>query len=189
MLVLGILFLFLGSTATLNVSAIGPWSDNFDTYINGQLLDGTPDDGGWECWAGNPAAYGTVTDDNYRSAPYSVEIKDASDLIYRYGDTTGSWVYTAYLFIPEGQSGGNNGGTYFIMQDVYTNGGTDTHWAVQLQFDNINNWVESEFDGATVPFDYDEWIEIRVEVDFDTDWLEIYIDDQFLLERPWTTRK
>ena len=24
------------------------WSDNFDSYSLGQLLDGTPDDGGWK---------------------------------------------------------------------------------------------------------------------------------------------
>jgi hypothetical protein len=184
-LVIGILFLFLGASATLGVNT-GAWADNFDTYTNGQLLDGGPDDGGWEGWGGSAAAYGTVTNANYRSAPHSLDISGASDLIHRYGDTTGVWTYTAYLFIPTGQSGGTYGGTYFIMQDVYTNGGSDTHWAVQLQFDNVNNWVESEFDGATVPFSYDEWIEIRVEVDFDTDWLEIYINDQFLVEKPWT---
>jgi hypothetical protein len=184
-LVIGVLFLFLGASATLGVSA-GAWADNFDTYTLGQLLDGGPDDGGWEGWAGSAAAYGTVTNVQYRSAPHSLDISAGSDLIHRYGDTTGVWTYTAYLYIPTGQSGGSYGGTYFIMQDVYTNGGGDTHWAVQLQFDNVNDWVESEFDGATVPFNYDEWIEIRVEVDFDTDWLEIYINDQFLVEKPWT---
>ena len=185
-LVIGVLFLVFGASATLNVGAIGPWSDNFDSYSDGQLLDGTPDDGGWECWAGNPAAFGTVTNDNFRSAPNSVDIKADSDLIYRYGDTTGQWIYTAYLFIPVGQSGGNNGGTYFIMQDVYTNGGTDTHWAVQVQFDNINDVLESEFDGATLPLIYGEWTQIRVEVDFNSDWFQFFYNDQLLVERPWT---
>jgi hypothetical protein len=189
LLVIGLLFLLFGASATLCVNAIGPWSDNFDSYTDGQLLDGTPDDGGWECWAANPAAYGTVTSDNYRSAPFSVDINGASDLIYRYGDTTGEWVYTAWQFIPEGQSGGNNGGTYFIMQDVYTNGGSDTHWAVQIQFDNINDCVESEFDteNPTLPLIYGEWVEIRVEINFDSDWFKFYYDNQLLIEKSWTS--
>ena len=187
-LVIGLLFLFLGASATLCVSAIGPWSDNFDTYTNGQLLDGTSDDGGWRGWANNPLAFGTVTTAKYRSAPHGLDIKAASDLVHFYNDTEGKWVYTAWIFIPTGQSGGTYGGTYFIMQDVYTSGGSDTHWAVQLQFDNINNVVESEFDaGFTPPLIYNQWKQIRIVADFDTDWLEIYYDNQLLIEKPWTS--
>jgi hypothetical protein len=185
-LVIGVLFLFLGASATLCVSAIGPWSDDFDTYYDGQLLDGGADDGGWICWLNNPAAFGTVTNDNYRSEPYSVDIKGPTDLVHLYGDTTGEWVFTAWQFIPVGQSGGNYGGTYFIMNDVYTDGGADTHWAVQIQFDNINDVVESEFDGATVPLIYGEWVELRVEIDFTTDWFTFYYNDQLLVQKPWT---
>jgi hypothetical protein len=184
-LVIGVLFLFLGASATIATSR-GVWSDNFDSYTDGQLLDGGPDDGGWEGWGGSAAAFGTVTSANYRSAPHSLNISYGSDLIHRYGDTTGEWVYTAYLFIPEGQSGGTYGGTYFIMQDVYTDGGADTHWAVQLQWDNVNNWVESEFNGETLPFEYDVWNKITVNVNFDIDWMEILINDVLLAEHEWT---
>ncbi len=185
MLVIGVLFLFLGASA-LHVSAIGPWSDNFDSYTDGQLLDGTSDDGGWVGWANNAGAYGTVTNDNYRSAPYAVDINGASDLVHLYGDTTGEWVFKAWQFIPVGQSGGTYGGTYFIMNDVYTAGGADTHWAVQIQFDNNLDVVESEFDAATLPLIYDQWIELRVEINFDIDWFKFYYNDQLLVEKPWT---
>jgi hypothetical protein len=177
----------LGASATIGVSAKGPWSDNFDSYTNGQLLDGTPDDGGWVGWANSPAAYGTVTNANYRSSPHSVDIKLTSDLVHLYGENSGKWIYTAWQFIPVGQSGGTYGGTYFIMNDVYTTGGSDTHWAVQIQFDNINHVVESEFDSVpTLPLIYDEWVELRVEIDFDTDWFEFYYNDDLLIEKDWT---
>jgi len=187
-LVIGLITLFLGASATLGVSAKGPWSDNFDSYTNGQLLDGTPDDGGWVGWANNAAAYGTVTNAKYRSSPHSVDIKAASDLVHLYGETTGQWVYTAWQFIPVGQSGGTYGGTYFIMNDVYIDGGTTTHWAVQIQFDNINNVVESEFDtgNPTLPLIYGQWVEIRVEIDFITDWFRFYYNNSLLIEKKWT---
>ncbi|MBE3120971.1 MAG: PKD domain-containing protein [Thermoplasmata archaeon] len=187
-LAIGVLFLFLGASATLCVSAKGPWSDNFDSYINGQLLDGTGDDGGWIGWANNPAAYGTVTNANFRSSPHSVDIKITSDLVHLYGETSGEWIFTAWQYIPVGQSGGTYGGTYFIMNDVYTTGGSDTHWAVQIQFDNINNVVESEFDtgNPTLPLIYGQWVEIRVEIDFITDWFKFYYNDQLLIQKAWT---
>jgi len=187
-LVIGLISLFLGASATIGVSAKGPWSDNFDSYTDGQLLDGTGDDGGWVGWANNPAAYGTVTNDNYHSSPYSVDIKAASDLVHLYGETTGEWIFTAWQFIPVGQSGGTYGGTYFIMNDVYTTGGSDTHWAVQIQFDNINHVVESEFDTAnpTLPLLYGQWVQIRVEIDFNIDWFKFYYNNQLLIEKAWT---
>jgi len=185
-LVIGLICLFLGASATIGVSASRAWSDNFESYTDGQLLDGTGDDGGWVGWANNPGAYGTVTNDNFHSSPYSVDVNGASDLVHLYDATSGEWVFTAWQFIPEGQSGGTYGGTYFIMCDVYTAGGADTHWAVQIQFDNINDVVESEFDGATLPLIYGQWVQIRVEIDFTTDWFQFFYNDQLLVEKPWT---
>ena len=50
------------------------WSDNFDSYVLGQYLDGTSDDGGWQSWANNPAWGAYIVDDQARSSPHSVEI-------------------------------------------------------------------------------------------------------------------
>ncbi len=48
MLVIGVLFLFLGASATLSVSAtMGPWTENFDSYVAGSALEGQ---GGWHAW-------------------------------------------------------------------------------------------------------------------------------------------
>jgi hypothetical protein len=189
-LVIGLLFLFLGASATLGVSANRAWADNFDSYTEGQKLDGTPDDGGWIGWANNPGAYGTVTSDNFRSGPYSVDINGASDLVHYYNTTSGVWVYTAWLFIPAGQSGGTYGGTYFIMCNAYTDGQqSTTKWSVQIHFDNVNDVVESENDISewpTLPLIYDQWVQLRVNIDLDTDWFQFYYNDQLLVEKAWT---
>ena len=79
------------------------------------------------------------------------------------------------------------GTTYFILLSDYTDGaGQDNKWAVQLRFDSYNLIVESEFDSVSLPLILDEWVEIRVDIDLDGDWMEIYYDGDFLHEKEWT---
>ena len=79
------------------------------------------------------------------------------------------------------------GSSYFILLSDYADGaGADNKWAVQLRFDSALMVVESEFDAITLPLILDQWVEIRVEIDLDGDWMEIYYDDEFLIEKEWT---
>jgi hypothetical protein len=79
------------------------------------------------------------------------------------------------------------GASYFIMLSDYTDGaGENNKWAVQLKFDSILEVVESENDAKTLPLILDEWVEIRVNIDLDTDWMEIYYDGDLLVEKAWT---
>jgi phage baseplate assembly protein gpV len=181
-LVIGILFLFLGASATLG-SANLVWSDNFDSYTDGQLLDGTSDDGGWTGWANTPSAYGMVTDDQARSAPYSDQIWLNSDNVHEYsGYSSGIWDYTAWQYIPVDFSGI----TYFILLCGYDGGGSGTVWVVQLHFDSELDEVGSEFGGEVAPIVYGQWTEIRCHIDLDTDWLQIYYDGVLLAEHAYT---
>ena len=77
--------------------------------------------------------------------------------------------------------------SYFILLSEYTDGaGQDNHWAVQMRFDSYNLIVESENDYLSLPLILDQWTEIRVEIDLDVDWMEIYYDGDFLVEKEWT---
>ncbi len=78
------------------------------------------------------------------------------------------------------------GETYFIMLSNYSDAGTDDIWAVQMRFDSELGIVESEFDDATLPLITDQWVEIKVNIDLDTDWMEIYYDGDLLHEKNWT---
>ena len=79
------------------------------------------------------------------------------------------------------------GNTYFILLSDYTDGaGQDNKWAVQMRFDATNLIVESEFDTISLPLILDEWVEIRVDIDLDGDWMEIYYGGDFLIEKAWT---
>jgi len=79
------------------------------------------------------------------------------------------------------------GQSYFILLSDYTDGaGQDNKWAVQLRFDSGLMIVESEFDTVSLPITLDKWTEIRVEIDLNNDWMEIFVDDVFLIEKEWT---
>jgi hypothetical protein len=182
-LVIGVLFLFLGASATL-VSANPNWADNFDSYYDGQLLDGVGgDDGGWTGWADTPAAAGMVTSDQARSAPYSNQIWLNSDNVHTYeGYTIGVWNWTAWQYIPTDFSGIS----YIILLCGYDGGGSGTVWTVQVHFDSELDLVESEFGGQQAPIVYGQWVEFRCIIDLDTDWLQIYYDGALLAEHAYT---
>jgi len=79
------------------------------------------------------------------------------------------------------------GSSYFILLSDYTDGaGQENKWAVQMRFDSGLMIVESEFDAISLPITLDKWSEIRVEIDLDGDWMEIYYDGDFLIEKEWT---
>ncbi len=78
------------------------------------------------------------------------------------------------------------GESYFIMLSNYSDAGTDNSWAVQMKFDSVEQIVESEFDDETLPLIVDQWVEIKVNIDLDTDWMEIYYDGDLLHEKNWT---
>jgi len=184
MLVIGLLFLFLGASATIGVSAKMNWSDNFDSYANDQFLDDfSTGDGGWGGWGAVPAAGAYVRDDQAYSTPQAVEIAGASDLVHEYsGYTTGQWTYKCMQYIPSDFEGDS----YFILLSGYDGGGSGTVWTVQLSFNSATGVVQSQWTNEELPYVTGQWVEIRCEIDLTDDWLEIYYDGDFLAEHAWT---
>ena len=181
--VIGIFFLLLEASATLGGST-PVWTDNFDTYTNGQFLDGGPDDGGWKGWDNVPAAGAYVTNTQSYSSPHSVDILLTTDLVHEYeGYTTGQWVYRCMQYIPTDFTGNS----YFILLSNYTDGGGNNNkWALLIRFDSANQIVESESDLVTTPLITGEWVELRTEIDLDSDWFKFYYGDTLLIQKEWT---
>jgi hypothetical protein len=112
-----------------------------------------------------------------------VEVVDATDLVHEFaGYTTGQFTFTAWQYIPEDFLGL----TYFILLSDYQDVGANNKWAVQMRFDSDLQVVESEFDAINLPLITGQWVEIRCEIDLDTDWLEMYYDGELLHEKAWT---
>ena len=160
------------------------WSDDFEDYDLYQFLDGTEDDGGWEGWDEIPANGAYVTNNESKSPDQSVEIVDDADLVHRYtGISSGSATYTAWQYIPEDFEGE----TYFILLNTYDP--PTHHWSTQIRFSSIDGMVTSETYGGieeSLPLITGEWIEIRVEIDFETDTQTIYYGGDELEQKSWS---
>jgi hypothetical protein len=79
------------------------------------------------------------------------------------------------------------GQSYFILLNDYTDGGgQNNHWSVQMRFDSALNVVVYEYDNVELPLIYDEWTEIKVLIDLDGDWHEVFYGGDFLYEKEWT---
>jgi hypothetical protein len=198
-IVIGLFILFIGAAVIPGVSSqtsriknysndmnpIGrSWSENFDSYTLGQFLDGTPDDGGWKGWDNDSAFGAFVVDVQVQSGPHSVEIADVVDLVHEFsGYNSGKWTFYAWNYIPDDYSGDAS----FLLLNTYTDGGPheNNHWSNAVTFNSVSGNVES-WTGESLPIILDEWIEIRVEIDFDNDFQRIYYDDALLVGKSWT---
>jgi len=137
------------------------WEENFDSYDDGSSMHGQ---GGWEGWQNDPTWTAYVTSEQSRSSPHSVDIVGDADLVHRFsGVSSGEWTFTTWLYIPVDFTGLS----YFILLNNYGTG--SDNWSTQVRFDADQGLVESEFDGAQLPLVTGEWVELRVEINFDTE--------------------
>lgn len=170
----------LAFAASLPTTASAQWSDDFDSYAAGSGIIGQ---GGWDGWEGDSAPDAIVVDDLARSAPNSLESGPISDVVQELsGVNSGMWIATAWQYIPANALGQ----TFFLLLNSYEadGSGATENWSTQLAFGA--GIVESQFDGATMPLVFDQWVEIRVEIDFDTDNQDIYYNGALLTSKSWT---
>jgi hypothetical protein len=194
LIVLGVILLVsaslvpLGSAQQAPVPAPQPaadiWSDNYDNYTNGQLLDGTSDDGGWKGWDNVAGCFGTVTDSQARSAPYSDMITGPSDNVHEFTITSGTFDFIAWQYIPNDFSGE----TYFILLSDYLDGQDSANtWALQITFNSAVGLVESEFDAVTCPLITGRWVELKTSINLTSDFFQFFYDGDLLIEKAWTS--
>jgi hypothetical protein len=188
-------FLFFGAVVGLVLApsaAMANWTDNFDGYNLGPLAP----QGGWTGWGGDLLVTGTVVNDHWLSAPQSQQVGGGAgtDSVHTYSDyTAGHWTYVANQFIPSDFTGT----TYFIMNNTYTNGGSNTRWSVQVGFNGATNQLDvdagySYYPNPTAvhaPMIRGQWVPIRVEIYLDQDWTQLYynnvlIDDPNVADDP-----
>jgi hypothetical protein len=157
------------------------WEENFDSYDLNSSLHGQ---GGWKGWDNDPAWTAYVSDDQARSSPHSVDIVGDADIVREFeGIVSGEWILTVWVYVPADLFGLS----YFILLSDYADGaGQANEWAIQMVFDADQGLVISEHSGPSLPLVTDQWVEIRVEIDLDTDYFELYYDGTILEEKAWT---
>ncbi|MEE9130401.1 MAG: hypothetical protein V3T84_10305 [Phycisphaerales bacterium] len=162
-----------------------PSSEDFDSYANGMLLVGV---NGWGGWDDNAGVIATVTDAQSRSAPHSVLIDNNpsdDDAVQQYlgAYCEGQWVYTIWQYVPSDMVGTQ----FFILLNTYEDNG-NKNWSTQVQFTATTGIVSADFDGEELPLITDEWVEIRVEINLDTDIQEFFYGGKLLYSDSWTER-
>jgi hypothetical protein len=186
-LVIGTICLFLGASATICVSARGPWTENFDSYAAGSALEGQ---GGWHGWDADPSVTGYVSNAQSRSAPNSVEIAwwtttQWTDEVHEYsGINSGVWVYTLWQYVPSTMVGN----TFVILLNTYQDGvHNNPDWSLQLvssaEIGDIHDYDDT---ASSLPIITDAWAQIKVVIDFGADSQTVYYNDNVLLSKGWT---
>ena len=162
------------------------WSDNFDSYSLGQLLDGDPEDGGWKiCHCPYPSEGAYVVDDQSLSNPHSVEIVGESDIIHEFsGIYSGNWTFTDWIYVPAEFSEACALALDSYMPDPWVNELVFRQLAVV--FNGDTGFIECYPTGPTLPLITDQWVELRIEFDLEADWLECYYNDEILIAKNWT---
>jgi hypothetical protein len=143
---------------------------------------------GWKGWQYDPAFTAFTSAAQTHSAPNSVEILGATDLVHEYfGADSGQWVFTTWQYIP----GSFTGATYFIMMNQYDDAGLTWNWSTQVIFDSGTGLVANDVgvSGGTLPMITDQWVEIRVEIDLDLDTQDFYYDNTLLYSGTWTVEQ
>jgi hypothetical protein len=163
------------------------WSDNFDSYETGSPLHGQ---GGWEAWDDNPDTTAYVTDAQSRSSPNSVDIAwfdgFSADVVQQFTDVnSGNWRLTAWQYVPSDMTGSS----FFILMNTYAHGEPHNNpdWSLQLRVSASEGIIVDYNDAsASLPLITDEWVLIRVEIDFEADIQEVYYGEEFLLSKSWS---
>ena len=169
-------------------AAPAQWSDDFDTYAVNSVL---PGQGGWEEWDMGPATTTRVEDlaagAAVRSAPHSIWLRNNSDTIHDWGKnqpgvyTTGTWTFCGHIYKPTTTTGFTMTiPSWWIMLNKYKHNaaGPGVNWSLQMNFDPLTgNWeiltAAGNFNG---PCAFDQWVELRAEINLNTDMVEIFYD-------------
>ena len=173
-----LLFAAIGLALTVPVLAnAADFAEDFDAYPNGTSMHGV---NGWKGWDNNPAFTAFTSDVQALSGPNSVAISPTSDLVHEFSDaTTGQWNVTAWQYIPSSLVGAQ----YLLLLNTYNDGGP-YNWSTQLRFqDGI---VTNDGDATTFPILFDEWVEVRIEIDLTADTQTIYYAGSLLTQTSWT---
>ena len=160
-----------------SASAVVVFSDDFESFSVGTVLHEVE---GWEGWYGDAASAASVSSRYAFSGTKSVEVTASTDAVQVLDITEGKWVLTAMQYIPSGSSGT----TRFHMQNTYRNGdiGRSIQWFFSLADGVIGDDYDTE---ASATIIYDEWVELKLIIDLDNDFVEQYYDDELISARAW----
>jgi hypothetical protein len=163
-------------------SQVVVYEDNFDSYTTGEQLT-LENSVNWTTWSGAPGtAEDPIVSDEYASSdPNAVKITGTNDVVMLLGDqTAGKYNVMFKMYIPAGNLG------YFNILHLFA--GTNSEWGLQVYFDLGGiGIVDGNGAGAgAFTFNYDEWIDVKANINLDDDWCMFYINGNLVHEYQWS---
>lgn len=162
--------------------AWGDWSEDFQSYDAGSRITGQ---GGWTGWDGDTSFLAEVSTEHAKFTGDKVlKAFAGNDMVQQYtGYDAGAWVYKAKQYIPAERHG--TGNTFLILMNNYNIGG-NKGWGLQLAFDLTNDVVwDQEASEGFLPILYDQWVELRVEIDLEANFRTTYYNGTLVGRGPW----
>lgn len=161
--------------------------EDFDSYKAGEYL-GTESNGVWTTWTnatGSPEdTY--VTDLLSYSGENSINLQSGGvvDVVLPLGnENSGSWTLKFKMFVEESY------GAYFNLLHYFS--AAASNWASQFYFNSGGNGfltVGGGLDDLGTNFTYpvDTWFEVKINIDIDGDYAELYFDDVPIYNWLWS---
>lgn len=154
-------------------------SDNFDSYTAETTI---PTEGQWIGWGGDAAMNGIVTAGPANSSPNSLAVTggNGTDQVLElgYGEKTGSWLFRTMTYVP---SANKDGQQYFNLMNTFDQANSTFHWSNvevtwemrtgQTYTDQVRLASKAE---EAIPITYDEWVEVKAEIDLIADSVEVF---------------
>ena len=163
------------------VSASHSLSD-FDSLAVGTNMQ---DVDGWEGWYGDPNWAAQVTDVVAYSGTNSLEIVGTrDDLVPNWPQqTTGKWTLSVMQYCPSDKQ--TTGVVYFGPLTEYDGAAETVGWISEFlaNFETGKAYCTGD-DTIQVDLVYDDWAELRLEVDLDAQEADFYYDNIFLSTQP-----
>ncbi|MCF8365788.1 MAG: DUF4394 domain-containing protein, partial [Bacteroidales bacterium] len=141
----------------------------------------------WSTWSAAPGSAEDpfVTNAQAFEGSNSVVIEGTNDAVLYLNDegafTEGVYTIDFMVYIPTGKLG------YFNTLQLFNGGSSE--WGMQAYFDvNGAGLVDAGAAGAgTFTYTYDTWHNVKIMVDLDTDYAEMYLNDDMIVSWQWST--
>ena len=169
------------------------FAEDFDTYANGSTIAGQ---GGWETWDNAPGANTTVTNAQSFTVPHSLAVSGPADIVHQFtganAAASATWFARIQTFVPSTATGD----MFFILLNQYAPLGANNNWSVQVALCQagcisgtpgmVANLGGSDVLGtATAPLITNQWVELRVEINFTANTYSVFYNQQLLETLPW----
>jgi len=154
---------------------------SFDAFTADADLVGVD---GWHGWDNVVSSSGVVSDDIAYEGENSLLIHGYTDAVQVYsGVNAGSWTMEAKQYIASGQSGLS----YYIIMNRYVPGsnGDSAAWSAQLKFNLASGVVNDDFRGGSLPIAFNQWSDLRFDIDLDANTVQTYYNGSLLSSGAW----